>query len=87
MSTPAPTIEPPAARRRTRPPRSIGDVSASGEPVGAVGGRDNATIARRLFLSDKTVRNHVSACLAKLQVATRAEAVALARDAGLGAPR
>src|SRR4051812_46699010 len=47
-------------------------------------GCDNATIARRLFLSDKTVRNHVSACLAKLQVASRAEAVALARDAGLG---
>jgi DNA-binding NarL/FixJ family response regulator len=50
-------------------------------------GCDNATRARRLFLSDKTVRNHVSACLAKLQVASRAEAVALARDAGLGAPR
>jgi DNA-binding NarL/FixJ family response regulator len=49
-------------------------------------GCDNQTIARRLFLSDKTVRNHVSACLSKLQVASRAEAVALARDAGLGAP-
>lgn len=47
-------------------------------------GHDNATIARRLFLSEKTVRNHVSACLHKLQVASRAEAVALARDAGLG---
>ena len=47
-------------------------------------GCDNQTIARRLFLSDKTVRNHVSACLHKLQVASRAEAVALARDAGLG---
>jgi DNA-binding NarL/FixJ family response regulator len=47
-------------------------------------GCDNPTIARRLFLSDKTVRNHVSTCLAKLQVASRAEAVALARDAGLG---
>jgi DNA-binding NarL/FixJ family response regulator len=47
-------------------------------------GADNATIARRLFLSEKTVRNHVSACLTKLQVASRAEAVALARDAGLG---
>jgi DNA-binding NarL/FixJ family response regulator len=50
-------------------------------------GADNATIARRLVLSDKTVRNHVSACLTKLQVATRAEAVAVARDAGLGPSR
>lgn len=47
-------------------------------------GCDNPTIARRLFLSEKTVRNHVSACLSKLQVASRAEAVAAARDAGLG---
>jgi DNA-binding NarL/FixJ family response regulator len=47
-------------------------------------GCDNPTIARRLFLSEKTVRNHVSACLTKLQVASRAEAVALARDSGLG---
>jgi DNA-binding NarL/FixJ family response regulator len=47
-------------------------------------GCDNATIARRLFLSEKTVRNHVSACLTKLQAASRAEAVAIARDAGLG---
>jgi DNA-binding NarL/FixJ family response regulator len=47
-------------------------------------GSDNVSIARRLFLSEKTVRNHVSACLTKLQVASRAEAVAIARDAGLG---
>ena len=47
-------------------------------------GCDNPTIARRLFLSEKTVRNHVSACLTKLQAATRSEAVAMARDAGLG---
>ena len=49
-------------------------------------GADNQTVARRLTLSDKTVRNHVSSCLTKLQVASRAEAVALARDAGLGSP-
>ncbi|MDP9389385.1 MAG: response regulator transcription factor [Actinomycetota bacterium] len=47
-------------------------------------GRDNARIARALGLSEKTVRNHVSMVLTKLPAATRAEAVALARDAGLG---
>jgi DNA-binding NarL/FixJ family response regulator len=47
-------------------------------------GLDNASIARRLFLSEKTVRNRVSDVLAKLQARTRAEAVARARDAGIG---
>jgi DNA-binding NarL/FixJ family response regulator len=47
-------------------------------------GLTNAEIARRLFVSDKTVRNHVSNVFAKLHVAGRAEAVARARDAGLG---
>lgn len=48
-------------------------------------GHDNDRIARTLFLSEKTVRNHVSSVLAKLNVHSRAEAVARARDAGLGA--
>lgn len=47
-------------------------------------GLDNASIARRLFLSEKTVRNRVSDVLAKLRARTRAEAVARARDAGIG---
>jgi DNA-binding NarL/FixJ family response regulator len=47
-------------------------------------GLDNASIARRLVLSDKTVRNRVSDVLAKLHARSRAEMVALARDAGLG---
>jgi DNA-binding NarL/FixJ family response regulator len=47
-------------------------------------GLTNAAIARRLVVSDKTVRNHVSNVFAKLHVAGRAEAVARARDAGLG---
>ncbi|HEX6875123.1 MAG TPA: LuxR C-terminal-related transcriptional regulator [Nocardioidaceae bacterium] len=47
-------------------------------------GLTNAEFARRLVVSDKTVRNHVSNVFAKLHVAGRAEAVARARDAGLG---
>ena len=47
-------------------------------------GRPNADIAGRLQLSQKTVRNHVSNILTKLQVADRAQAIVRARDAGLG---
>jgi DNA-binding NarL/FixJ family response regulator len=47
-------------------------------------GLDNQQIARRLVLSDKTVRNRVSDILGKLHARNRAEMVALARDAGLG---
>jgi DNA-binding NarL/FixJ family response regulator len=44
----------------------------------------NAEIATTLFLSQKTVRNYVSAIFAKLHVADRAEAGLVARTAGLG---
>ena len=47
-------------------------------------GRNNAEIARRLYLSQKTVRNHVSNVFLKLQVADRAQAIVRAREAGLG---
>jgi DNA-binding NarL/FixJ family response regulator len=47
-------------------------------------GLDNRRIARELVLSDKTVRNHVSAVLGKLGVEDRAEAAVRARNAGLG---
>ncbi|MGI5162177.1 response regulator [Microbispora sp. CA-102843] len=47
-------------------------------------GLSNGQIAARLFLSQKTVRNHVHAVLGKLQAADRAEAIIRARDAGLG---
>ena len=48
-------------------------------------GRSNPDIARQLYLSPKTVRNHVSNIFTKLQVADRAQAIIKARDAGLGA--
>ncbi|MGB8382917.1 MAG: response regulator transcription factor [Dermatophilaceae bacterium] len=46
-------------------------------------GLQNAQIARRLSLSAKTVRNHVSAVLGKLQVADRTEAAVRALEAGV----
>ncbi|WP_020667146.1 response regulator [Amycolatopsis nigrescens] len=47
-------------------------------------GQGNATIARTLGLSIKTVRNYHSRIFAKLQVVDRTEAAVLARRAGLG---
>jgi DNA-binding NarL/FixJ family response regulator len=48
-------------------------------------GKSNQNIARELFLSSKTIRNHVSNIFTKLHVADRAQAIIRARDAGLGA--
>ena len=48
-------------------------------------GEPNPVIARTFGLTDKTVRNHVSSILNKLQVADRGQAIVRARDAGLGA--
>jgi DNA-binding NarL/FixJ family response regulator len=47
-------------------------------------GASNQSIARRLFLSEKTVRNNVSNVLTKLHVSGRPEAIVKAREAGLG---
>ena len=46
-------------------------------------GLDNRSIASRLVVSEKTVRNHVSNVFTKLGVASRAEAIVQARKAGL----
>ncbi len=47
-------------------------------------GRSNAQIARQLGVSEKTVRNQLSAVFAKLEVGDRVSAALLARDLGLG---
>jgi DNA-binding NarL/FixJ family response regulator len=47
-------------------------------------GLDNAHIAAQLGLSEKTVRNHITHIFDKLGVQTRAQAIVLARDAGMG---
>ncbi|WP_174550731.1 response regulator transcription factor [Microtetraspora malaysiensis] len=47
-------------------------------------GATNGAIAHRLGLSPKTIGNHISAIFLKLGVASRAEAIVIAKDAGLG---
>lgn len=49
-------------------------------------GFNNTEIARRLHLSDKTIRNNVSNIFTKLRVEDRAQAIVRARRAGLGEP-
>jgi pimeloyl-ACP methyl ester carboxylesterase/DNA-binding CsgD family transcriptional regulator len=47
-------------------------------------GLDNAQIAAQLGLSEKTVRNHITHIFDKLGVQTRAQAIVLVRERGLG---
>jgi DNA-binding NarL/FixJ family response regulator len=50
-------------------------------------GFDNAQIAARLDLSEKTVRNNITHIFDKIEVENRSQAIVLAREAGLGAAR
>ena len=47
-------------------------------------GRDNAHIAARLALSEKTVKNHITSIFAKLEVENRSQVIVRAREAGFG---
>lgn len=48
------------------------------------GGRRTAAIADQLYLSPKTVSNHLTSIFVKLEVADRAAAIIRAREGGLG---
>lgn len=74
--TPAATSEP--FPELTAREREVLDLVAAG--------LRNATIAERLFLSQKTVANHLSSIFAKLSVDGRHQAIIRARDEGLGRP-
>ena len=47
------------------------------------GGANNRAIADQLFISEKTVRNHLTAIFDKLGVSSRSQAIVYARDRGL----
>ncbi len=49
-------------------------------------GRRTSEIAAELYLSPKTVANNMTSIFAKLQVASRAEAIVRAHESGLGGP-
>lgn len=51
------------------------------------GGRRTAAIAEQLYLSPKTVSNHLTSIFVKLEVADRAAAIIRAREGGLGRDR
>ena len=47
-------------------------------------GCDNLQIAAHLGMAEKTVRNHITSIFDKIAVESRAQAIVLARDTGLG---
>ena len=71
-----PQTEPEAYPELTDREREVLELIARGE--------NNASIAKALSISQKTVRNHVSNIFNKLQVADRAQAIVQARKKGFG---
>jgi len=75
-----------AASHRPLPPQIFPDLTEREREILELiaQGHNNAEIAQRLILSSKTVANHVSNILGKLQVTDRAQAIVRAREAGFG---
>ena len=76
FSTPRPAAPTETFPELTAREREVLDLIAAGH--------NNREIAKSLYLSPKTVRNHISNIFTKLQVADRAQAIVRAREAGLG---
>jgi DNA-binding NarL/FixJ family response regulator len=77
--------DPRTERQRTARARLQALTERELEVLGAVGrGMSNAEIGRELFMSEATVKAHVSRVLVKLDATNRVQAAILAHDAGLG---
>lgn len=78
----------PAAADSGALPKAFSDLSAREAEILELiaAGLGNRQIAEHLFLSEKTVRNHITSIFSKLDVQTRAQAIVRARDAGFAQP-
>ncbi|HEY5979493.1 MAG TPA: response regulator transcription factor [Microlunatus sp.] len=74
-----------ARRQRRRPPSALDSLTAREMDVFRLiaSGLSNAEIGRELFISDTTVKTHVTRLLQKLEVRDRAQAIVLAYQTGL----
>jgi pimeloyl-ACP methyl ester carboxylesterase/DNA-binding CsgD family transcriptional regulator len=73
------------ARRDAAAIQSIGQLSKREQNILAeiAKGLNNREIAAGLFISEKTVRNHITSIFDKLGVSSRAQAIVMAKEAGL----
>ena len=74
-----------AAPRRAEAQRRIAELTEREREVLQLlgSGQSNAELARRLYVSEATVKTYVSRLLTKLDLANRTQAAILAHEAGL----